>query len=186
MDIRTQAALLAAIVSLALASAALLRDNRTRVFTLFALFCADLFLFSLSVFFLRWAETFGTVWWERLAVGSGALVPAAALAFFLEFLCGFDAHLGRRRGIDDSSTAAFGRLWANVAARLHAKSDRAQVRREMLNELDAFVRAEMPGEDRVFGEQLLRHVGKISPRSAEGRAAKNKVKVAAGDGMRGV
>ncbi len=86
MDIRTQAALLAAIVTLALAVAALLRDNRSRVFTLFALFSADLFLFSLAVFFLRWPESFGIVWWDRLAVASGALVPAAGLAFFLEFL----------------------------------------------------------------------------------------------------
>jgi two-component system sensor histidine kinase HydH len=86
VDIRTQAALLAAIVTLALAAAALLRDNRSRVFTLFALFSADLCLFSLSSFFLRWPEAFGGVWWERLAVASGALIPAAALAFFLEFL----------------------------------------------------------------------------------------------------
>lgn len=86
MDIRTQATLLAAIVTLALAVAALLRDNRSRVFTLFALFSADLFLFSLALFFLRWKQSFGTVWWERLAVGTGALIPAAALAFFLEFL----------------------------------------------------------------------------------------------------
>jgi signal transduction histidine kinase len=86
VDIRTQAALLAAIVTLALAVAALLRDNRSRVFTLFALFSADLFLFSLALFFLRWSGSFGAVWWERLAVASGALVPAAALAFFLEFL----------------------------------------------------------------------------------------------------
>jgi signal transduction histidine kinase len=86
VDIRTQATLLAAIVTLALAAAALLRDNRSRVFTLFALFSADLFLFSLALFFLRWKQSFGMVWWERLAVGTGALVPAAALAFFLEFL----------------------------------------------------------------------------------------------------
>ena len=86
MDIRTQAALLAAIVTLALSVAALLRDNRSRVFTLFAVFAADLFLFSLSSFFLRWSEAFGVAWWERLAVASGGLVPAAALAFFLEFL----------------------------------------------------------------------------------------------------
>jgi two-component system sensor histidine kinase HydH len=86
VDIRTQAALLAAIVTLALAVAALLRDNRSRVFTLFAVFAADLFLFSLSSFFLRWSEAFGVPWWERLAVVSGGLVPAAALAFFLEFL----------------------------------------------------------------------------------------------------
>jgi signal transduction histidine kinase len=86
VDIRTQAALLAAIVTLALAVAALLRDNRSRVFTLFALFSIDLFLFSLASFFLRWPQSFGLIWWDRLAVASGALVPAAALAFFLEFL----------------------------------------------------------------------------------------------------
>jgi len=86
VDIRTQAALLAAIVSLALAVAALLRDKRSRVFTLFALFSADIFLFSLASFFLRWWRAIGIVWWERLAVASGALVPAAGLAFFLEFL----------------------------------------------------------------------------------------------------
>ena len=86
MDIRTQAALLAAIVTLALAVAALLRDNRSRVFTLFALFSLDLFLFSLASFFVRWPEAFAVIWWERLAVASGGLVPAAALAFFLEFL----------------------------------------------------------------------------------------------------
>ncbi len=86
MDIRTQAALLAAIVTLALAVAALLRDNRPRAFTLFALFSADLFLFSLSIFFLRWTGAFGGGWWERLAVAAGGLLPASALAFFLEFL----------------------------------------------------------------------------------------------------
>ncbi len=86
MDIRTQAALLAAIVTLALAVASLLRDNRSRVFTLFSLFSLDLFLFSAAVFLLRWSQGFGKVWWDRLAVASGALIPAAALAFFLEFL----------------------------------------------------------------------------------------------------
>ena len=78
MDIRTQAALLAAIVTLALSVAALLRDNRSRVFTLFALLSADLFLFSLAIFFLRWPGTFGVGWWERLAVASGALAPAGS------------------------------------------------------------------------------------------------------------
>ncbi len=87
MDIRTQAALLAAIVTLALAVAALLRENRPRVFTLFSLFSLDLFLYSLASFLLRWPQgEFGEVWWDRLAVAAGALVPAAALAFFLEFL----------------------------------------------------------------------------------------------------
>jgi signal transduction histidine kinase len=86
VDIRTQAALLAAIVTLALAVAAPLRDRRSRLIALFSAFSADLFLFSLAIFFLRWPQGFGTDWWERLAVASGALVPAAALAFFLEFL----------------------------------------------------------------------------------------------------
>ncbi len=87
MDIRTQAALLAAIVTLALAVAALLRDNRSRVFTLFAILAIDLSLYSLAVCFLRWPEFgFAETWWNRLAVASGALIPSAALAFYLEFL----------------------------------------------------------------------------------------------------
>jgi signal transduction histidine kinase len=87
VDFRTQAALLSAIVTLALAVAALLREQRARVFTLFAIFSLDLCLFSTAVFLLRWpGAAFGTVWWDRLAVASAALVPAAALAFFLEFL----------------------------------------------------------------------------------------------------
>ncbi len=87
MDIRTQAALLAAIVTLALAVAALLRDNRSRVFTLFAVLAIDLSLFSVALCFLRWPEfQLAESWWNRLAVASGALVPSTALAFFLEFL----------------------------------------------------------------------------------------------------
>jgi signal transduction histidine kinase len=87
VDIRTQAALLAAIVTLALAVAALLRDNRSRVFTVFAILAIDLSLFSLALCFLRWPE-FGytETWWNRLAVASGSLIPSAALAFYLEFL----------------------------------------------------------------------------------------------------
>jgi signal transduction histidine kinase len=87
VDIRTQAALLAAIVTLALSVAALLRDNRSRVFTLFAVFALDLFVYSLSSFLLRWPQTaFGSIWWERVVVIAGALLPASSLAFFLEFL----------------------------------------------------------------------------------------------------
>jgi len=87
MDIRTQATLLAAIVTLALAGAALLRDNRSRVFTLFALFSANLGVFSFADFLHRWAGA-GAPFrlWERVAVVTGALLPASALAFFLEFL----------------------------------------------------------------------------------------------------
>jgi signal transduction histidine kinase len=87
VDIRTQAALLAAIVTLALAVAALLRDNRSRVFTVFAILAIDLSLFSVALCFLRWPEFgFAETWWNRLAVASGSLIPSAALAFFLEFL----------------------------------------------------------------------------------------------------
>lgn len=87
MDIRTQAALLAAIVSLALSVAALLRDKRSRVFTLFSVFSADVSLFALASFLLRWPDArFAWLLWERMAVATGGLVPAAALAFFLEFL----------------------------------------------------------------------------------------------------
>jgi signal transduction histidine kinase len=87
VDIHGQAALLAAIVTLALAGAALLRANRPRVFTLFALLAADLFLYSAASFLRGWAQAgFGGEVWERLAVASAALVPAASLAFFLEFL----------------------------------------------------------------------------------------------------
>ncbi len=87
MDIRTQATLLAAIVTLALAGAALLRDNRPRVFTLFAIFSANLGVFSLADFFRRWpGAELGYDGWERIAVITGALLPATTLAFFLEFL----------------------------------------------------------------------------------------------------
>ena len=87
MDIRTQATLLAAIVTLALAGAALLRDNRSRVFTLFAIFSANVGVFSLADFLHRWRGAHvGFEAWERLAVVTGALLPASALAFFLEFL----------------------------------------------------------------------------------------------------
>jgi signal transduction histidine kinase len=87
VDIHGQAALLAAIVTLALAGAALLRANRPRVFTLFALMAADLFVYSAASFLRGWPRaTFGQDVWERIAVASGTLIPAATLAFFLEFL----------------------------------------------------------------------------------------------------
>ncbi len=87
MDIRTQAALLAAIVTLALAGAAVLRAGRPRVFTLFALFSLDLFVYSAAEFLMHWPRSIvAAVLWERVAVVAGALIPAAALAFFLEFL----------------------------------------------------------------------------------------------------
>lgn len=87
MDIPSQAALLAAIVNLALAGAALLRANRPRVFTLFALLALDLFVYSAAAFLFGWPRAaFAHEWWERVAVFAGALLPVASLAFFLEFL----------------------------------------------------------------------------------------------------
>jgi len=87
VDIRTQAALVAALVTLALAGAALLRDNRPRVFTLFALLAANLGLYSLADFFQHWSGS-AAPWeiWQRVAVATAALTPATGLAFFLEFL----------------------------------------------------------------------------------------------------
>jgi len=87
VDFRSQAALLAAIVTLALAGAALLRANRPRVFTLFALLSLDLFVYSAAAFLYGWPKAaFGQDIWERVAVFAGALLPAGSLAFFLEFL----------------------------------------------------------------------------------------------------
>jgi signal transduction histidine kinase len=87
VDIRTQAALVAAIVTLALAGAALLRDNRPRVFTLFALFAANLGVYSLADFLRRWSgDAAPYAIWQRIAVATAALTPATGLAFFLEFL----------------------------------------------------------------------------------------------------
>ncbi len=120
MDIRTQAALLAAIVTLALAVAALLRDNRSRVFTLFALFSLDLFLFSLAVCLLRWPEAaWGETWWDRVAVASGALVPAAGLAFFLEFLG--VARRPARRARNAMLAGSLGGLAVAVSPLIHVK-----------------------------------------------------------------
>ena len=87
VDIPSQAALLAAIVTLALAGAALLRANRPRVFTLFALLALDLFVYSTAGFLYGWPRAaFAHELWERASVFSGALLPAASLGFFLEFL----------------------------------------------------------------------------------------------------
>ena len=87
MDIRDQAALLAAIVTLALAGAALLRTGRPRPFTLFALLSLDLFIFSTAEFLHGLPGAQGNHdLWKRFAIGSASLLPAAALAFFLEFL----------------------------------------------------------------------------------------------------
>jgi hypothetical protein len=61
----------------------LLRPERARASTLFSVFC-----FSLSAFYLGdflWS-IYGAGYWMRAAIGAGSAVPAAALAFFVEFL----------------------------------------------------------------------------------------------------
>lgn len=91
MDIRTQSALLAAIVGLALGVSMLLRPQRPRVLTLFGIFALTVGTFYLSRFVEGLLvdarpESMGA----RVGLGAtlvlGALVPPAALNFFLEFL----------------------------------------------------------------------------------------------------
>ncbi|MBX7100620.1 MAG: GAF domain-containing protein [Myxococcaceae bacterium] len=99
MDIRTQSALLAAIVGLAIGIAVLLRSVRPRVLTLFGLFAISTALFHLSKFLE------GLFPWDdgslagRLILGAtiltGAIVPSTALSFFLEFL-NFSPRAARR------------------------------------------------------------------------------------------
>lgn len=83
MDIRTQTALLAAIVNLALAVSMLLRPGRPRVITLYSTLGLGIAAYYLGDFLF--ALTDHDVW-RRVSLGFGAVVPALALAFFMEFL----------------------------------------------------------------------------------------------------
>ncbi|MFN0062409.1 MAG: ATP-binding protein [Myxococcaceae bacterium] len=91
MDIRTQSALLAAIVSVALGVSMLLRPGRVRVVTRYAVFALTLGGYYGAQFFshLAFASSHAP-WVLRIALFAplalGTLVPPAALAFFLEFL----------------------------------------------------------------------------------------------------
>jgi two-component system sensor histidine kinase HydH len=82
VDIRSQSALLAAIVTLALAISMLLRPRR-RVLFLFSLLCLSLFGYYLGEFLS--AVSTAQVW-PRTKIVFGSLVPATTLAFFMEFL----------------------------------------------------------------------------------------------------
>src|SRR5689334_17805589 len=92
MDIRTQVALLASIVAIALGLSMLLRDARSRVQTLYSTFGLSVGGFYLAHFVHMLLESHAaSSWWVlRIALGakliSGALVPSTALSFFLEFL----------------------------------------------------------------------------------------------------
>jgi signal transduction histidine kinase len=126
VDIRTQAALLAAIVTLALAVAALLRDNRSRVFTLFAVLAIDLALFSVALCFLRWPEfQGGEAWWNRLLIASGSLIPSTALAFYLEFLG--VARRPARRARNAMLAGSVGGLMVAASPLVHARLARVAV-----------------------------------------------------------
>lgn len=82
MDIRSQSALLAAIISLALAISVLLRPRR-RAVTLFSVMCLVIFAYYLGEFLSAvWANAL----WARASILFGALVPGSAIAFFGEFL----------------------------------------------------------------------------------------------------
>ena len=128
MDIRTQSALLAAIVGLALGVSMLLRANRPRVLTLFGIFAVSVGVFHLARF-LEGLFPFGSgTLTGRVMLGAtivlGALVPSTALSFFLEFL-NFSpraARYGRRMslfslllGLAVGATPLADLLWARMA-----------------------------------------------------------------------
>jgi len=83
MDARTQSALLAGIVSLALAVAMLLRQRRTRLWTAFAGLNLSLLAYQLGDFLNGLLGS--RPWPQRLTLAAAGLVPAAVLAFLVEF-----------------------------------------------------------------------------------------------------
>lgn len=83
MDLRLQTALLASILSLALAVSVLLRGRKDRQHVLFVVFGANLFAYYLSTFFLKWQ---GGPFPGRAVLLSSALLPQVATRFFGAFL----------------------------------------------------------------------------------------------------
>ena len=93
MDIRTQTSLLACIVATALGLSMVLRADRPRVLTVYSVFAFTVGTFYLAGFLQSIFLSGGLAGWPvRIAVGvrllAGAVVPSAALGFFLEFLGG--------------------------------------------------------------------------------------------------
>ncbi len=82
MDARTQSALLAAVVSFALAIAMLLRQGRTRLWTAFALLNFSILAYELGEFLHGILHADG---WQRITLGAAGVVPSALLAFLFEF-----------------------------------------------------------------------------------------------------
>jgi len=122
LDFRTQSALLAAIVSVALAVAMLLRSQRAKAFTLFAVLCLSLAAWYLGDFL--YAVT-GRNLWLRVALANGAVVPATTLAFFLEFLG--VSRRSARRGQALALLGAFGGLLVAATPLARLTSARAIV-----------------------------------------------------------
>jgi two-component system, NtrC family, sensor histidine kinase HydH len=83
VDIRSQTALLAAIVGLALAISMLLRPNRTRDITAYAFLCFALAAHYLGEFLFTLT---GHDFWTRVALATGSIIPVFAIGFFMEFL----------------------------------------------------------------------------------------------------
>jgi signal transduction histidine kinase len=83
MDARTQSALLAAIVCLALALAMLLRPGRTRLWTAFALLNISLAAYEIGDFFF--GVLMARPWPLRLSLAAAGFIPGAVLGFILEF-----------------------------------------------------------------------------------------------------
>ncbi|NOK23796.1 GAF domain-containing sensor histidine kinase, partial [Corallococcus carmarthensis] len=128
MDIRTQSALLASIIGLALGVSMLLRPGRPRVLTLYSVFTLTVAGYYLSLFFHSIFPAQDYPWVSRIALGATvlvvSLVPGAAVAFFLEFLgVSKGAHqVGRRLallsgvlGLTVAVTPLADKAWARVA-----------------------------------------------------------------------
>src|SRR6185503_18261162 len=84
MDARTQSALLAAVVCLALAVVMLLRQGRTRLWTAFAVLNLSLLAYELGDF-LNGLLGAQHPWPLRLTLGAAGFIPAAVLGFIVEF-----------------------------------------------------------------------------------------------------
>ncbi|QAT84616.1 sensor histidine kinase [Corallococcus coralloides] len=128
MDIRTQSALLASIIGLALGVSMLLRPGRPRVLTLYSVFTLTVAGYYLSLFFHSIFPSHDYPWVSRIALGATvlavSLVPGAAVAFFLEFLgVSKGAHqVGRRLallsgvlGLTVAVTPLADKPWARLA-----------------------------------------------------------------------
>jgi two-component system, NtrC family, sensor histidine kinase HydH len=128
MDIRTQSDLLASIVGLALGVSMLLRAERSRVTNLYAAFALTVGGFYLAHFFEHLFVDATWYWLRRISIGGtlilGALVPSAALGFFLEFqsVSPRSGRNGRRVallsavfGLAVGVTPLADNLWAKVA-----------------------------------------------------------------------